>query len=173
MRDARAKPRLGLGLMYRNDLCLSLVVPPWQKMHQLDTRMESHQGDRSQHGMQLPVPLTLGRRKAMEDGIPDVLQSTTSSPSSSSVVQAGAQPKHFNQWRSITSNRFVLNTVKGHHLQHRCHPLLFCNLKQFNIKTAIAHCPIIQKEVWWTISQRCHCTINWWYWLLLSHVCCS
>ena len=49
--------------------------------------------------------------------------------------------------RSIPSNRFVLNVVKGHHLWLRCHPPLFCNFKQFNIKAAMTHCPIIQKEV--------------------------
>ena len=33
--------------------------------------------------------------------------------------------------------------LKGHHL----HPTLFCNFKSFNIKAAMAHHPIIQKEV--------------------------
>ena len=37
--------------------------------------------------------------------------------------------------------------VKGHHLQLRCHPHLFHNFKQFNIKAATAHHPVIQKEV--------------------------
>ena len=37
--------------------------------------------------------------------------------------------------------------VKGHHLQLRPHPPLFYNLKQFNVKAAAAHHPIIQKEV--------------------------
>ena len=55
--------------------------------------------------------------------------------------------KFFNQWRSITSNRFVLNMVWGHHLQLRSHPPLFCNLWQFNVKAAAAHHPIIQNEV--------------------------
>ena len=60
---------------------------------------------------------TVSRKKgAMGDCIPDVLQSLTSSPSSSSVVQVGTLPKLLDQWRSITSNRFVLYTVKGHHL---------------------------------------------------------
>ena len=55
--------------------------------------------------------------------------------------------KFFDQWRSITSNRFVLNMVWGHHLQHRSHPPLFCNFWQFNGKAAAAHHPVIQKEV--------------------------
>ena len=33
------------------------------------------------------------------------------------------------QWKSITSNRLVLSMVKGHYVQFRCHPLLFCNYK--------------------------------------------
>ena len=50
------------------------------------------------------------------------------------------------QWRSITSNRFVLNMVWGHHLQLRSHPALFRNLWQFNVKVAAAHHLITQKE---------------------------
>ena len=51
------------------------------------------------------------------------------------------------QWRSITSNRFVFNMVWGHHLQLRyCYPL-FSNFWQFNVKVIVAHQPIIQKEV--------------------------
>ena len=37
--------------------------------------------------------------------------------------------------------------VKGHHLQLRSHPPLLYNFKQFNIKAAVAHHPIIKKEV--------------------------
>ena len=53
----------------------------------------------------------------------------------------------FDQWRSITSNRFVLNMVWGHHLQIWFHPPLFHNLWQFKVKAATTHNPIIQKEV--------------------------
>ena len=45
------------------------------------------------------------------------------------------------QWRSITSNRFVLNMVWGHHLQLRSHPPLFHDFRHFNIKVAAAHHP--------------------------------
>ena len=55
--------------------------------------------------------------------------------------------KFFDQWRSITSNRFVLNMVWGHHLQLWSCPPLFCNFWQFNVKVATTHHPIIQKEV--------------------------
>ena len=51
------------------------------------------------------------------------------------------------QWRSITSNWFVLNIVWGYHLQLRSHPPLFHNFWQLNVKVAAAHQPIIQKEV--------------------------
>ena len=55
---------------------------------------------------------------------------------------------HFlDQWRSITSNRFVLNMVQGHHLQLRSYPPLVHNFWQFNVKVAAAHHPIIQKEM--------------------------
>ena len=55
--------------------------------------------------------------------------------------------KFFDQWRSITSNRFVLNMVQGHHPQLRSCPPLFHNFQQFNVKVAAAHHPIIQKKV--------------------------
>ena len=55
--------------------------------------------------------------------------------------------KFLDQWRSITSNRFVLNMVQGHHLQLRSHPPLFCDFWYFNVKVAAAHHPVIQKEV--------------------------
>ena len=53
---------------------------------------------------------------------------------------------HFlDQWRSITSNRFVHNMVQGHHLQLRSCPPLSCNFWQFSVKVAAAHHPIIQE----------------------------
>ena len=53
----------------------------------------------------------------------------------------------FDQWRSITSNRFVFNMVQGHHLQLRSCPPLFHNFQQFSTKVVAGHHPIIQKEV--------------------------
>ena len=53
----------------------------------------------------------------------------------------------FDQWRSITSNRFVLNMVWGHHLQLRSQPTLFHDFWHFNVKAAAALHPGIQKEV--------------------------
>ena len=53
-------------------------------------------------------------------GTPDVPQPSTSSSSSlstSATFQVGMLFKFFDQWRSITSNRFVPNMVQGHHLQ--------------------------------------------------------
>ena len=41
-----------------------------------------------------------------------------------SVVQAGTLSQILGQWRNITSNTFVANMAKGHHLQLRCHPLV-------------------------------------------------
>ena len=53
----------------------------------------------------------------------------------------------FNPWRSIASNRFVLNMVWGHHLQLRSCAPLFHDFQDFNIKVVAAHHPVIQKEV--------------------------
>ena len=78
-------------------------------------------------------------------GTPDVPEPSTSSSSSSSTsatFQVGVVFKFFDQWRSITSNRFVLNMVWGHHLQLRSQPPLFCDFQHFNVKAAV-----IQEEV--------------------------
>ena len=56
-------------------------------------------------------------------------------------------PIFLDQCRSIISNWFVLNMVQGLYLQLRSHPPLFCNFGQFNVKSAAARHPIIQKEV--------------------------
>ena len=76
-----------------------------------------------------------------------MLHSVASSPSSSSVVLVGTCPKFLDQWRSIAFNKFVLSMVRGHHVRLRCHPLVFCNFKQFNIRTAVALHPFIHNKV--------------------------
>ena len=82
-------------------------------------------------------------------GTPDVSQPSTSSSSSSTSApfQVGMLFKFLDQWRSITSNRFVLKMVQGHHLQLRSHPPLFHKFRHFNVKVPAAHHPVIQKEV--------------------------
>ena len=114
--------RLGSSFMFRNGPWKSLVVSFTLISSLIVIRMA---------GCQLEVIyqyiLTLGRRVAMGDVIPDVLQSSASSQSSSCVVQIGTLSKFLYQWRSITSNRIVLNMVKVYHTQFRCHHQLFCN----------------------------------------------
>ena len=97
-----------------------------------------------------PVLLSQEGKVGMGVGTPDVPQPSTSSSSLSStsaMFQVGMLFKFFDQWKSITSNRFVLNMVLGHHLQLRSHPPLFCDFQHFNVKAAAAHHPVIQKEV--------------------------
>ena len=79
--------------------------------------------------------------------VPQPLTSSSSSSSTSAPFQVGMLFKFFDQWRSIMSNRFVLNMVWGHHLQLKSCPALFCDFLHFNVKAAAAHHPVIQKEV--------------------------
>ena len=97
--------------------------------------------------MSLPVLLILGGRGSMGVGAPDVSCSSASSPSSSAAFWVRMLFKFFDEWRSITSNRFVLNMDWSHHLQLWSQPPFFCYFWQFNVKAATAHHPIIQKEV--------------------------
>ena len=92
----------------------------------------------------LPVLPILGQRWAVGVSAPDVSQSSVSSSSSSAVFQVGMLSHFLHQWRSITSNSFVLNMVWGHQLQLRCHPPLFHNFPHFDVKAAVANHPIIQ-----------------------------
>ena len=62
-------------------------------------------------------------------------------------MPVGTLPKSLDQWVSITSNRFVLTMVKGHHHQLRCCPPAIHNFRQFNVKATQAHHAIIQKYV--------------------------
>ena len=131
--------------------CLHCKIP------HLDTKLENHQGGRRFIGV-AAIRSTHSRKKGRHlDGIPDVIQSATSS--SLFVVQACTLPNFLDQWRKITSNRFVLNIVKGHHLQLSYHPPLFCNFKWFNIKAVSSHHP---EGGGWTVSQGCYWTIDWW-----------
>ena len=98
--------------------------------------------------MVVPASSVDGRKKgAMVVGASDMSQSTFSSSSLSLVFQVGMLSHFLDQWRCITSNRFVLTMVQGHHFQLRSHPLLFYNFLQFNVKAVAAHHPIIQEEV--------------------------
>ena len=143
------KPDLkqGFGLICNNSLCQILVVGLWSKslIWKLGLRVVRVAGN-SLQGSVL-VLQTLGTKRVVGDDIPDVLQFSTSSPPSLFVVQIGTLSQYLDQWRSITSNRFVLDMIQGHHLQLRCHPLLFCQYKWFTINTATAYHPAIQNEV--------------------------
>ena len=91
-----------------------------------------------------PVLLRLGEKGGMGVSIPAVSGSLSST---SAAFQVGMLFIFFYQWRSITSNRFVLNMVWGHHLQLRSHPPLFCDFWQFNVQAVAAHHPVIQRKV--------------------------
>ena len=82
------------------------------------------------------------------------------------MFQVGMLFKFFDQWRSITSNRFVLNMVLGHHLQLRSHPPLFCDFWHFNVKAAAAHHPVIQKEVDELLAKGAIEPSSRWCWFL-------
>ena len=61
--------------------------------------------------MSLPVLLTLEGKGSVGASAPNVSWSSASSSSSSAVFQVGMVFKFFDQWRSLTSNKFVLNMV--------------------------------------------------------------
>ena len=121
------------------------------KRPHLESGNEAHPSDKKSTGGSVSTSSAESRRKGgMGFGTPDVSESSTSSASSSptsAMFQVGMLFKFFYQWRSITSNRFVLNMVQGYHLQLRSHPPLFCDFWHFNVKAAAAPHPVIQKEV--------------------------
>ena len=151
---ARPEHRLGSNSQYRRDLCQSLCqgLVGHLCLRGLTWRM----------GMRLiqvarsllvavspPFLLSLEERGGMGVSTPDVPEPSTSSasPSTSAAYQVGMLFKFFDQWRSITSNRFVLNMVQGHHIQLRSHPPLLHDFQHFNVKVVAAHPPVIQRVV--------------------------
>ena len=90
----------------------------------LDTRNESHQGGRKSGGMYLLVPLTL-RRRGTKGTAFLMFYGQHFHHHHLLLLQVGTFQKVFNQWRSLTFNRFELNMFKGQNLQLSCHPPLF------------------------------------------------
>ena len=84
---------------------------------------EAHRSGKKSAGGSVSTSSAESRRKGgMGVSTPDVTESSTSSASSSSTsatFQVSMLFKIFDQWRSIMSNRFVLNMVWGHCLQLR------------------------------------------------------
>ena len=76
---------LGSCSLHRGDLCLCLVVTPLHRSLTWMLGMNVVKVVGIQMGVHLPVPLTPGRREAMWDSFPTVLQSSTSSLAPSCV----------------------------------------------------------------------------------------
>ena len=152
-----ARPDHGLGSnsQYRRDLCQGLCrgLVGHLCLNSLTWRVGMrliHMARSLLVALFPPVLLSQEGKVGVGFGTPDVPQPSTSSSSSSSTsatFQVGMLFKFFDQWRSITINGFVLNMVRGHHLQIRSHPPLFCDFQHFSVKAAVAHHPVIQKEV--------------------------
>ena len=141
-----AKPGQGLSsiLWCRRDLCQGLVVHLWLRGLIWRVGMRLIQVTRSLLvAVSPPVLLTLGEKESMGVGTPDVSWSSASSSSSSAVFQLGILFKFFDPCRSITSYSFMLNMVRGHHLQLWSHPPMFHNFWQYNVKVASTPHPII------------------------------
>ena len=121
------------------------------KIPHLESWNEAYPSGKKSGGGSVSTSSAESRRKGgMRVGVPNVPESSASSSSSSSTsaaFQVGMLFKFFDQWRSITSNKFVLNMVWGHHLQFRSHPPLFCDFQHCNVKAVSAHHPAIQREV--------------------------
>ena len=159
---ARPDHRLGSISQCRRDLCQGLcwgLVGPlclrgliWRVRMRL-----MHVAKSLLVAVSPPVLLSQEEKGGMGVGTPDVPEPSTTSSSSSSTsttFQVGILFKFFDQWRSITSNRFVLNMVEGHHLQLRSHSSLSRDFWHFNVKAAAGHHPVIQKEVDELLANR-------------------
>ena len=96
------------------------------KRPQLESGNEAHlSGKKSAAGSVSTSSAETRRKGGMGVHVPDVPESSASSASSSSTsaaFQVGMLFKFFDQWRSITSNKFLLNMVWGHHFQLRSCP---------------------------------------------------
>ena len=154
-RGGKARPQTGFHFTVQKRPMSGSVPGPsgasLVKRPHLESGNEAYLSGKKSAGGSVSTSSAKTRRKGdMGVSAPDVPESSASSASSSStsaVFQVGMLFKFFDQWRSITSNGFVLNMVWGHHLQLRSHPPLFCDFWQFNVKVVAAHHPIIEREV--------------------------
>ena len=84
------------------------------KRPHFESRIETHPSGKMSAGGSVSASSADARKKGARGvSTPDVSQSTASS---SLVFQVGMLSHFLDQCRSITSNRFVLNMVQGHHL---------------------------------------------------------
>ena len=117
-----ARPDHGLGStsQCRRDLCQGLcwglVGHLCLRGPHLENGKEAHlSGKKSTSGSVSTSSIESRRKGGMGVSTPDVSEPSTSSSSSlstSATFQVGMLFKFFDQWRSITSNRFVLNMVQ-------------------------------------------------------------
>ena len=114
----------------RRDLFQGLVVLPWLRGLTWESGMRLVQVARSLLVAMSPLILLIfGGKGSVGVSTPDVSWCSASSSSSSTVFQVGMLFKFFNQWRSIPSNRFLLNMAQCHHLQLQLCPPLFHNFQ--------------------------------------------
>ena len=145
MRSDKAKPLAEFQFTAQKQPVLDFGGACLPKEPDLDPKPDGHQGGRKSTGG-ISTGNTHSRKKGSHGGCHSRYAQSSSSLTSF-IVQVGTLSKFLDQWRSITSNQFVLNMVKGHHLQLRCHTPLFYNFRWFDIKATPAHLPIIQKEM--------------------------
>ena len=145
---ARPGHRLGSISQCRRDLCQGLVVHLCLRGLTWRVGMRLSQVARSLLVAMSPqVLLTLGGKGSVGVSTSYVSWPSASLISSPAVFQVGILFKFFDHWRSITSNRLVLNIVWCHHLELWSHLHLFHNFWQFNFKVGTTHHSIIEKEV--------------------------
>ena len=120
----KVRPQTGFQLtVQKRPVSRSVPGPsetPLTKRPHMECGNEAHSsGKKSAGGSVSTCSAESGRKGTMRIGTPDVPESSASSASSSSTsapYQVGMLFRFFDQWRSITSNRFVFNMVWCHHL---------------------------------------------------------
>ena len=141
-RGGKARPQTGFQFIVQNRPLSGSVLgtsgASLPKRPHLESGNEAHpSGKNLLVAVSPPVLRSQEKKGGMGVSAHDVPEPLTSSPSSSSTsatCQVGMLYKFFDQWRSITSNSFVLNMVWGHHLQLRSHPPLFHDFQHFSVK---------------------------------------
>ena len=147
MRGARAKWKAGfMFTVQKGPVLVSNGLPLALKTY-FTTRTERHQSGRKSAWAHLLVPLTLGRRGTMGA----VFLMCYSLQLHQHYVHLLCRLVHFQKFwikgEALPSVGLYLIWLQVPHLQLRWHTLFFHNFKLFNTKAAMAHHPIIQKDV--------------------------
>ena len=144
---AKPDPKLITGLMSKSNLHQILVVHLWQRSPTLKLDLRNVRTAGSHLVMHLAVQQILSRKIDMGMVFLVCHRLLLHCHHLHQLCRLVLFPILCISGQVQVPASLCLICFKGHHLQHRCCPLLFYYVKQFIVKATLAHYLVIQREV--------------------------